>query len=160
MPTSRRRRASSRRPRRHRWPSAQRADAVVADVFISYARHDGEFVRALHAFLTESGRDVWVDWEHLPWASRWEQEINAAIDMAGSVVFVVSSSSLASEHCLAELRYAHERGKQIVPLASYGADPLAAPESLRQLNWIWCRTRDDRAVAFAALVTALESDPE
>jgi len=132
----------------------------VADVFISYSRRDGEFVRELHAFLTEGGRDVWVDWEDIPPASQWAQDIEESIDGADSVVFVVSSSSLASEYCLAELRRALEGGKRIVPLACDGADPGAAPEGLRQLNWIWCREGDDRDEAFAKLTRALDTDLE
>src|SRR5215216_4316710 len=132
----------------------------MADVFISYSRRDGAFVRGLHSFLTEGGRDVWVDWEDIPPASQWAQDIDESIDAAESVVFVVSGSSLASEYCLLELRHAQERGKRIVPLACDGADPGAAPEGLRQLNWIWCRDGDDRDEAFAKLTRALDTDLE
>ena len=45
----------------------------MADVFVSYSRHDGGFVRELHAFLSGAGRDVWVDWVDIPAASEWER---------------------------------------------------------------------------------------
>src|SRR6478752_6727253 len=105
----------------------------MADVFISYSRRDADFVHGLHAFLSDAGRDVWVDWEDIPAASQWEQDINANIDAAESVVFVVSTSSLASEYCAAEFRHSQERGKRIVPIACDAADPTEAPEGLRQL---------------------------
>src|SRR5207244_5725552 len=76
------------------------------------------------------------------------------------VVVVVTASSAASEYCLLELRRAQEGGKRIVPLAGDGADPAAAPEGLRQLNWIWCRDGDDRDEAFAKLTRALDTDLE
>lgn len=132
----------------------------MTDVFISYSRRDGEFVRDLYGFLSEAGRDVWVDWEDIPPASQWEQNIYDSIDAADSLVFVVSANSLASEYCLAELGHAQGRGKRIVPLASDGADPDAAPEGLRQLNWIWLRGTDDRDEAFAKLTRALDTDLE
>ena len=82
----------------------------MADVFVSYSRRDTAFVRELHAFLTGEDRAVWVDWEDIPPASKWEQDIDDSIDAAESFVFVASQSSLASEYCGAELRHAEERG--------------------------------------------------
>ena len=130
----------------------------MADVFVSYSRADGAFVRELHAFLTERGKEVWVDWEDIPPGSQWEQDIDDNIDAADSFVFVISGSSLASEYCAGEFRHAGERGKRIVPIACDGVDPGLAPEALRQLNWIWCRTDDDRTVAFKKLLEALDTD--
>jgi WD40 repeat protein len=132
----------------------------VPNVFISYSRVDGAFVRELHASLTAAGRDVWVDWEDIPPAAKWQHDINNSIDGAESFVFVISPSSLASEHCEAELRHAEERGKRIVPLAIDGADPVEAPPGLSELNWIWYRENDDRDAAFAALSSALDTDLE
>ena len=45
----------------------------MSDVFVSYSREDGAFVRELHGLLTAAGRDVWVDWEDIPAASQWER---------------------------------------------------------------------------------------
>jgi WD40 repeat protein len=130
----------------------------MADVFISYSRRDGDFVRELHAFLTGCGKDVWVDWEDIPPASDWAQDIDDNIDSAESFVFVISGSSLGSQYALDELRHAGKRGKRIVPIACDGADPDQAPQGLRQLNWIWCRPDDDREEAFAKVLDALETD--
>ena len=132
----------------------------MTDVFVSYSRADSGFVRELHAFLGSSGRNVWVDWEDIPAASEWERDIYDNIDGAESFVFVVSTSSLASEYCTTEFRHAQERGKRIVPIACDAADPAAAPLGLRQLNWIWCREGDDRDAAFAKLSSALDTDLE
>ncbi len=132
----------------------------MTDVFVSYSRADSGFVRELHAFLGSSGRNVWVDWEDIPAASEWERDIYDNIDGAESFVFVVSTSSLASEYCTTEFRHAQERGKRIVPIACDAADPGAAPLGLRQLNWIWCREGDDRDAAFAKLSSALDTDLE
>lgn len=130
----------------------------MADVFISYSRTDSKFVRALDAFLKSRGRDVWVDWEDIPPASDWQQDIYDSIDAAESFVFVVSPRSLGSEYCGKELERAEQGGKRIVPIACDAADPAAARPSLAQLNWIWCRDGDDRDGAFEKLATALETD--
>lgn len=129
----------------------------MADVFISYSRRDADVVRWLHASLTEAGRDVWVDWEDIPPASEWEQDIHDSIDAAESFVVVLSSNSLASEYCGAELRHAEGQGKRIIPIALDSADPAAAPQGLRQLNWIWCRD-DERDAAVERLSSALDTD--
>lgn len=130
----------------------------MADVFISYSRSDGAFVRELHAFLIGHGKDVWIDWEDIPPAAEWEEDIDDSIDAAESFVFVISGSSLTSRYSLDELRHAEERGKRIVPIACDGADPEEAPEALRELNWIWCRPADDRSAAFARVLEALDTD--
>jgi WD40 repeat protein len=130
----------------------------MADVFISYSRRDTDFVRRLHDFLTANGKDAWVDWEDIPPAAKWEAEIDDSIDDADSFVFVVSRQSLGSDYCAGELRHAGERGKRIVPIACEDLDPGLAPETLRQLNWIWCRDGDDRDVALGKLLPALDTD--
>jgi len=130
----------------------------VADVFISYSRADGVFVHELHTFLTARGKDVWVDWEDIPPAAPWEEDIDDSIDAAESFAFVISGNSLASRYSLEELHHAEARGKRIVPIACDGADPEAAPKGLRQLNWIWCRTDDERSIGFPKVLQALDTD--
>ena len=69
----------------------------MADVFISYSRRDGAFVRRLHDFLTARGKEAWVDWEDIPPTAEWEADIRAGIEGADAVLFVVSPDSLASD---------------------------------------------------------------
>ena len=53
-------------------PAAPAAGEIPrADVFISYSRHDGDFVRRLHDALRELGKDPWVDWEDIPATAPW-----------------------------------------------------------------------------------------
>jgi hypothetical protein len=85
----------------------------MADVFISYAREDIEFVRRLHEALANQGRDTWVDWEGIPPRAEWLAEIRTAIDSAAGFVFVISPDSIASQVCAAELQHAAERNKRV-----------------------------------------------
>ena len=41
---------------------------------------------------------------------------------------------------------------------SVDVDPGLAPDTLRQLNWIWCRETDNREEAFGKLLPALDTD--
>ena len=47
----------------------------MSDLFISYSRKDKEFVHKLHDALAAQKRDVWVDFEDIPLASEWRDEI-------------------------------------------------------------------------------------
>ena len=43
----------------------------MPDVFISYSRKDKAFVEKLVTALEAKKRDVWVDFEDIPFASEW-----------------------------------------------------------------------------------------
>ena len=38
----------------------------MADLFLSYARVETEFVRLLHDALVREGKEAWVDWRDIP----------------------------------------------------------------------------------------------
>ncbi len=130
------------------------------DVFLSYSRKNKEFVEELHGFLIDRQKDVWVDWEDIPPASEWREDIARNIDAAAGFVFVVSSHSLASEECAKELEHAIAHGKRIVPIACDDSGSSAARDELRKLNWILCRDGADRAKAFERVLHGLDTDLE
>jgi formylglycine-generating enzyme required for sulfatase activity len=88
----------------------------MADVFISYSRKDGDFVRRLTNALSRTGRDVWVDWEDIPRGENWLTEIFSGIENTDAFLLIVSRHSLMSEICNDEIRYAREKNKRIFPL--------------------------------------------
>lgn len=137
-----------------------KSDAPRFDVFVSYARRDGAFVRRLYDALAAQQRQAWVDWEGIPPTADWMREIFAAIEAADTFVFVVSEASLASEVCRREVEHAVECRKRLVPLVLGAIDAAHVPEPLRRLNWILCATAADEATAFGTLLTAIETDLE
>jgi hypothetical protein len=56
----------------------------MADVFISYAREDQEFVHKLHEALEERQRDTWIDWKDIPLTAKWKEEVFSGIEKADS----------------------------------------------------------------------------
>jgi len=132
----------------------------VADVFVSYAREDGEFVRWLSQSLTEQGREVWVDLEDIPPSADWLEEIRRGIEGSGAVVFVVSPDSLASQVCVREMERADELNKRIVPVVCREPGEVPAPELIASRNWIFCRAEEEREPALEKLTTALDTDLE
>src|SRR5262245_51645370 len=67
---------------RNRISSYIRGHKTMTDVFISYSRKDTGFVRRLHDALAAQSRAAWVDWEDIPRAADWMDEINRGIDAA------------------------------------------------------------------------------
>ncbi len=130
----------------------------MTDVFISYAREDGDFVRRLHEALRAADRESWVDWEGIPPTAEWMREIHEAIEAADTFVAVLSPTSGRSEVCRAESAYAEEQGKRLVPIVVRDIEPDDTSEELARLNWLFFRSGDDFDASFARLLEALDTD--
>ena len=132
----------------------------MAEIFISYSRKDTKFVQRLHDGLAAQGRDIWIDWEDIPPTAEWLQEIQAAIDAAEAIVFVISPDSTTSEICGRELAHAVANNKRLIPVVARDAIEETVPEALARLNWIFCREGEDFDAALASLIAAVDSDLE
>jgi WD40 repeat protein len=104
----------------------------MANVFISYSRKDRTFVSRLHEGFTKLNRDVWVDFEDIPFTADWWKEIQHGIEGADSFVFVISPESLSSPICMMEVSHAVQHHKRLVPLMLELTDQKAAFELLVQ----------------------------
>src|SRR5579883_2298183 len=88
----------------------------MADIFISYSRHDSEHALQLAERLRASGADVWMDSLALAAAETWSAEIVNAINSARLFFILLSPSSVASHNVNKELSLASEKRKTIVPI--------------------------------------------
>jgi hypothetical protein len=88
----------------------------MADVFISYAREDQDFVRKLQDALEEHNRDTWIDWKDIPLTAKWKEEVFSAIDNADSFAALISPDFIVSKPCQEELDHAAHDNKRMVPL--------------------------------------------
>jgi hypothetical protein len=68
-----------------------------ADLAISYARTDSDFVDRLEADLTAQGYSTWVDRRKLEGGQVWDAVIRNAIDHCRVVLVVISPDALASQ---------------------------------------------------------------
>jgi WD40 repeat protein len=130
----------------------------MADVFISYSRKDKDFVRRLDEALKSRGREAWVDWEGIRPTEEFMQAIYGAIEGADTFVFVLTPDSVASVVCGREIAHAAAHNKRMVPIVARDVNDKAVPEPLAQLNWIFCRDRDDFEKATDTLITAFDTD--
>jgi WD40 repeat protein len=126
------------------------------DVFVSYAREDGEFVRRLTEALSARGKRSWVDWADIPPTAEWMSEIRVAIDAADTYLVVLSPASIGSKICAAELDQALTERKRIVPVLARPVDDAKVPPEVAKLHWISFTDGFDAAVD--KLVEALDTD--
>ena len=102
-------------------------------IFISYARANANAVKELHAGLEAIGHKAFYDGD-LFGGQRWWDEILEQIRSCSAFVFALSPESAKSRACLAELEYAEQLGKEVVPLMVEQIDPNDAPASLQSIN--------------------------
>lgn len=72
-------------------------------VFISYSHEDADFVDQLAFHLVAENAQVWVDRWELHVGDSLRQRVEAAMEQASAVVFVLSPASVASDWCQREL---------------------------------------------------------
>jgi WD40 repeat protein len=131
----------------------------VTKLFVSYSRKDSKAARRLVEAFKASGLDVWVDWEDIPLAAEWLNQIFTGIEQADAFIFLISPDSVASEICKVEISKAVENNKRIIPIVLRDlADAKLAPESIGKLNWTYIRETDDFQEGLAKVKTAIELD--
>jgi hypothetical protein len=132
----------------------------VADVFVSYSRRDGDFIRRLASALQEHGKDVWVDVQGIRDAEVFPEALRRAIEASDAFVFVISPESVRSSFCAEEVEHAARLHKRIVPLVRGPVRAEEVPDDVRVRNWIPAGTDDDFTITVARLVRALDTDLE
>ncbi len=81
--------------------------------------------------LEALGHDVWLD-EQLSGGQLWWDEILGHIRTCDAFLFLVSPASVASEACLAELGYAQDLGRTVIPIELESMNPALLPSALGQ----------------------------
>src|SRR5262245_24496086 len=116
----------------------------MTDLFISYSRHDLDFVTGLHDELKKNNRNVWIDLEDIPPTAEWLEEIYDGIENANTFVFVISPDSVVSNVCKMEIEHAIKNGKRLVPILHRDVpDRNLIHPSLASHNWLFFREQDN-----------------
>src|SRR5215211_8179611 len=132
----------------------------MADVFISYAREDQDFVRRLQDALEAHNRNTWIDWKDIPLTAKWKEEVFSAIDQADSFAAVISPDFIVSKPCQEELDHAAHNHKRMVPLWHRDVDDEKVPPDLAAHQYVYLRESDDFEDSFERLLKALDTDLE
>jgi len=130
----------------------------MAKLFVSYSRKDSAAARKLIEAFKSIEQDVWVDWESIPPAVDWLEQIFRGIEESDAFIFLISPDSIASEVCKVELARAAQNNKRIIPIVLRDVDPNITPESIRKLNWTFIRRKDIFEEGLAKVKTAIELD--
>jgi hypothetical protein len=125
-------------------------------IFITYAREDEEAVDLLRKDLTRMHRDVWID-EMLLGGQQWWNVILEQIRKCDIYIFALSENSLRSKPCRAELSYAEQLARVIVPVKVGEVDYSLAPAVISNAQVLDVRLRTADSVL--ALREALDAQP-
>lgn len=86
------------------------------DVMISYSTRQQLIADDVCHLLKEKGYDVWMAPDSIPAGQSYDNEIFAAIENSSLVLFLMSEASLCSVWCKAELKYAVNTNKRVLPV--------------------------------------------
>ena len=134
----------------------------MAKLFVSYSRKDSAAARKLINSFKEMGQDVWVDWEDIPPAVDWMDQIFHGIEGADAFLFLLSPDSAVSDVCNVEVGHAAKNNKRIIPILVREVDRKAIKVNpvIGDLNWTKIREEDDYKAGLALVKTAIEQDIE
>jgi WD40 repeat protein len=130
----------------------------AVDVFVSYSRRDGEFVRQLVEQLEARGKDVWVDVGGIRDGEVFPAALRTAVEGTDGFVFVISPDSVGSRFCAQEVAHAVELNKRIVPLLLRAVPDEQVPEGIRMRNWIQVGDGPELERTVERVVSALDTD--
>lgn len=134
------------------------------DIFISYSRRDRPFVEALCETLKLSKLTFWVDWENIPVAADWRQEIREGIAAAHTFLFIISSDSVSSPYCQDEISQAVSNNKRTISIVwrtDYDREwfrRIPALTAIRKYHWIQCDSLEHLTVTVPTLIKAIYTD--
>ena len=125
-------------------------------IFISYARKDRAAAETLRHDLERARSSVWLD-DELTGGQAWWETILGQIRSCELFVFALSPDSLRSKACQAELRYALELKRPLLPVMVRTVSVQLAPAAIADTQIIdYTERTADSAVT---LVTAAANRP-
>ncbi len=130
----------------------------MTDIFVSYSRQDGAFVKRLCTALEELDVTAWVDWQGIPPTADWMAQIHHAIEAADTFIFVITPASANSSICTSEIAHAVSNNKRLIPLLHVDTPTHEVPPDIARLHWIFFREQDDFSGAVRTLEQALKTD--
>ena len=126
------------------------------DVFISYSRRDRAIMRVVRDKLTGAGFTVWSDERLEPGSQSWKNDVQEAIENAGSIVAILSPDAKGSEWVSEELNYARIRKLRVFTVLVRGDESNAIPFGLTGVQWVDMRGDYDEGMKELMQQSALE----
>lgn len=124
-------------------------------IFFSYSRDNSDFVINLAKELRTAGAKVWLDQLDIKPGTRWDKSIEEALKQSGTLLVVLSKSSVASDNVMDEVSYALEEGKTVVPVL---LEECEIPFRLRRLQFADFTSSHEQGIATLNKALRLEED--
>src|SRR5678815_1053669 len=130
----------------------------MAKLFVSYSRKDSAAARKIIEALVKMEHDIWVDWEDIPPAVNWMDQILRGIESVDAFIFLVSPDSIISEVCKVEVTHAAKNNKRIIPVLVRQVAPQDTIDIVRNLNWTFIPDDDAFNEGVSKIKIAIELD--
>jgi hypothetical protein len=101
--------------------------------FISYSRTNKDFALELAKELKAAGFLIWFDQLDIPTGSRWDDEIQKALEQCEIFMVILTPNSIASNNVKDEIGYAIDSNKRILPVLLENAN---IPFRLRRFQYV------------------------
>lgn len=141
--------------------STKNAENLMTQVFLSYSDHDRPFMEDIRKVLMRESFTVWTNTQDIKTGSDFQEAINRGIEEADNLVYMISPDSLRSPYCQAEIEYARQLNKRIIPLLIRPTEMQEIPAELRSLQFINFtdnQNEGDRQRDLEKIVTTIRQD--
>lgn len=101
--------------------------------FLSYSRENKDFALKLAKELKAEGFHVWLDTLDIPTGSRWDSEVEKALEECEIFMIIMTPASIASENVRDEIGYAIDAGKRFLPVM---LEKCVVPLRLRRFQYV------------------------
>ncbi len=125
------------------------------DVFLSYSHGDVDQAREIDRLLRSEGIHSWFAEAELIPGSRWDVQINGAVDNAEVGIVLIGPSSVSSFEQSRELGRLLGRGTPVIPVLLPGAHNEDVPVELRDLAYLDLRQEPDPRSNLVRIVSEL-----
>jgi hypothetical protein len=95
-------------------PTSEINEETAFDVMISYSHKDKTLCQQIYDELTKSGYRVWIDFDQMH--GNVMDAMAQAIEQSQTVIICMSEDYRKSNYCRAEVHYAFQRQRKIVPV--------------------------------------------
>jgi len=116
--------------------SIKNANYLMTHVFISHAEVDHVERENIRFLLMRESITVWINRTDIKTGTEFQDEINAGIEEADNIVWMISPASLQSDYCRQELEYAQYLNKRIIPVLIHSIEMDDVPSGFRNLQFI------------------------
>ena len=122
--------------------------------FISYSRANKEFAVKLAKELRSDGYPIWLDQLDIPTGSRWDDELEKALQECSIFMIILTSASIVSMNVKDEIGYAIDHGKRILPVL---LEQCQVPLRLSRFQYVdfTTKTFEDGVESAEQLLTSL-----